>query len=188
MKRIHLHLIVLSVLILAAMACNLGASRINPTPTSASIQPESPENLEETFKETIEESRSGEQIKLEINEQQLTSIVAGSIQEQDEPSIEEPQVLLRNGQIRFLATVERQNLALPAEVVMTVQPDANGRPDFNVVSARIGPLPVSGEVISDLESSLDQTLAAEIESRAPNTYIESIIIADGVMSITGRTR
>lgn len=185
MKKTYWYLIVMASLVVASLACNLGASQVEGTATPS---PLTPEDMSGPVEETLEGIRSGAQVELEISEQELTSLVAEGIEAQDETPIEDPQVLLRDGQIRFLATVERQGFNLPAEVVMTVQPDDQGKPEFNVVSATIGPLPVPGSVTSELESGLNQTFASEIESRAPNTHIESIVISEGVMTITGRAQ
>jgi hypothetical protein len=188
MKKTYWYLVVLASLTLASLACNLGASQVENTPTALPVLPEGPGDASGTGEETLEGIQSGAQVELEISEQELTSLVAEGIEAQDEAPIEEPQVQLRDGRIRFLATVQRQGFNLPAEVVMTVQPDAQGKPDFDVVSATIGPLPVPGNVTSELESGLNETFAAEIDSRAPNTRIESIVVSDGIMTITGRTQ
>ncbi len=188
MKKTYWFLVLSLVLIFLSLACNLGAGRLRSAATPTSLPPKNVESLEESLRKAVDEAQTGAEVKLEITEQQMTSFVANEIQRQDETPIDNPRVLLRDGQIKFLATVERQNIALPAEVLMTVQPDGNGRPRFRVDAAKIGPLPVPGNVKSDLESSLDGAFADEIESLTPNTYIESIIIADGVMTITGRVR
>lgn len=188
MKKTYWYLVVLAALVLASLACNIGASRIEPTQTSSPMPFENLENLGDSAKETLEAVPSGAQVELEINEQELTSLVAAGIEGQEDTPIEDPEVQLRDGRIRFLATVERQGFNLPAEVVMTVQPDDQGKPEFNIVSATIGPLPLPESVKSELESSLDDAFASQIESRAPNTHIESIVIAGGVMTITGRAQ
>lgn len=180
MSKIRNILLVVSVLLLATLACNLGVGRPEPTATPLPAAPEPVETLPET--------PSAEQVKVEISEEQLTSIVASQVQAQEDVPVQDPQVQLRDGQIRFLATVEQQNISLPAEVVMTVQPDAAGSVNLDVLSAKIGPLPVPGSVTDELESSLNQVLAQEIESRAPNTHIESIAIDNGMMTIIGRGR
>lgn len=179
------YLMVLASLILASLACNLGASQAERTPTAPPMRLE---DLEEMGEATPEGIRSGAQVELEISEEELTSLVAAGIEGQEDTPIQDPEVQLRDGQIRFLATVERQGFNLPAEVVMTVKPDAQGRPEFNVVSATVGPLPLPESVKSELESSLDEAFADQIESRAPNTHIESIVIAGGLMTITGRAQ
>lgn len=180
MKKNDKFLLVVAVLLLATLACNLGVGRSEPTATPS---PPAPQPVE-----TLPETPSAEQIKVEITEEQLTSIVASEVQGQDDVPVQDPQVQLRDGQVRFLATVEQQPISLPAEVVMTVQPDATGGVKLDVLSAKIGPLPVPGDVTDELETSLNQALAQEVESRAPNTHIESIVIANGIMTIIGRAR
>jgi hypothetical protein len=187
MNRAYRYLAVLIVLVSASIACNFAVGRVRPTGTPAPVPTEAVEAHKNSTEDAQEAAPTPGEIKLVIDENQLTSIVAGEIQKQDDVPISNPQVRLRDGQIQFSATVKQQGISLPAEVVMSVQPDVNGHPDFKVVSATIGPFPLPAEVKSQLETALDAAFTEEIESRAPNTRIESIVIADGVMTVIGRT-
>ena len=187
MNRLYRYLAVLVVLVSASIACNFALGRVKPTQTPTPLPTETATTQQNSIEDALKAAATPGEIKLVINESQLTSIVAGEIQKQDDVPITDPQVRLQDGQIQFSATVEQQGISLPAEVVMTVQPDANGRPDFKVVSAKIGPFPLPADVKSELETALDEAFTEEIESRAPNTRIESIVISDGVMTVIGRT-
>ncbi|MEJ2262021.1 MAG: hypothetical protein P8X95_01150 [Anaerolineales bacterium] len=187
MNRVHRYLAVLIVLASASIACGFGISSAKPTDTPTPVPTETVEPQKNSIDDVLDAAATPGEIKLVIDEDQLTSIVAGEIRKQDDVPISNPQVRLRNGQIQFNATVEQQGISLPAEVVMNVQPDMNGHPDFKVVSATIGPFPLPADVKSQLETALDVAFTEEIESRAPNTRIESIVIADGVMTVIGRT-
>lgn len=188
MNRLYRYLAVLIALASASIACNFALGQVKPTETPTPPPPtETVAAQQNSIEDALKAAATPGEIKLVINESQLTSIVTGEIQKQDDVPIADPQVRLRDGQIQFSATVEQQGISLPAEVVMTVQPDANGRPDFKVVSASIGPFPLPADVKSELETALDEAFTEEIESRAPNTRIESIVISDGVMTVIGRT-
>jgi uncharacterized protein YpmS len=187
MNRVYRYLAVLIVLVSASIACNFAVGRVKPTDTPTPVPTETAKAQKNSIEDALKAAATPGEIKLIVDENQLTSIVAGEIQKQDDVPVTDPQVRLRDGQIQFTATVEQRGISLPAEVVMTVQPDANGHPDFKIVSAKIGPLPLPTNVKSELEAAMDAAFAEEIESRAPNTRIESIVIADGVMTVIGRT-
>jgi hypothetical protein len=95
---------------------------------------------------------------------------------------------LRDGQIQVFGTVEQQNFSGTARVAMTVDLDEEGRPDVNVVSASLGPFPIPQQITDNIESELNEAFTDQLESMAPNTRFESIVIADGKMTITGHAR
>jgi hypothetical protein len=188
MNKNYKYLLLVAGLIFASLACNFGtrSSQLSQTPIPEPTQVI--DSLEENPDQVLRDSENPEEVTLSITEGQLTSLVANEIQGQDDYPIKDPQVHLQDGQIRFTATVVQQNLSLPAEVVMTIQPDSSGHPQVDVVSAKIGPLPLPGKTVDDLESGLNSAFANEIESEVPNIRIENIIIANGVMTITGKAR
>lgn len=175
-------------LVVASLACNFGTrgSQLSQTPTPEPTQVI--DSLQDNPDQTLQEPENTEQVTLSITESQLTSLVSNEIQAQDDYPVEDPQVRLQDGQVKFTANVVQQNLSLPAEVVMTVQPDPSGHPQVDVVSAKIGPLPLPGGTVDDLESALNSAFSNQIESEVPDIRIEKIIIANGVMTITGKAR
>jgi hypothetical protein len=179
-------LLVLLVLAFVSLACNLGAPRTPAPPPPVST--EAVESLEKTLENAADAMQQSGEINLEIDEAQLTSLVAFQLEEHGDESIQDPQVYLRDGQIQLFGTVERQGISGTARVIMTAAVDAEGRPDLNIESASIGPLPIPEQIVSELESQLDQAFGEQIEALAPNTWIESIVIADGKMTITGHAR
>jgi hypothetical protein len=97
-------------------------------------------------------------------------------------------VRLRDGQIQLSGDVDSQGISAPAEIDIGVSVDVVGRPVLNVVSAKVGPFPVPADMISEFEVILNDSFRDQIESMAPNLHVESILIADGTMTIIGRTK
>jgi len=175
-------------LLLAAvtLACNLG-SRQTPAPPPP-VSTEAVQNLEATLENAADKIRETGEVQLEIDEAQLTSLVAFKLQESGDDLISDPQVYLRDGQIQVFGTVERQNVSGTARVALTVDVDEEGHPDLNVVSASLGPFPIPQQVVDNIETELDEAFTEQLDSLAPNTRFESIVIADGKMTITGHAR
>lgn len=175
-------------LLLASLACNLGLSGVaTPAPTIP-VSTEAAGSLEDALQGAYEEAQESGNLDLVLNEEQLTSMVALELQKQAEQSLRDPQVYLRGGQIQLHGTVEYQNIGLPAQIILTVRVDSQGRADFTVVSASVGPFPVPDNLISSLETNLDQGFSEQMEILAPNTRIENITVEDGYMRITGHVR
>jgi uncharacterized protein YpmS len=177
---------ILLLLSAVTLACNFG-SRQTPAPPPP-VSTEAVENLEATLESAAEEMQETGEVQLEMDEAQLTSLVAFELQESGEEMISDPQVYLRDGQIQVFGTVEQQNVSGTARVAMTVDLDSEGRPDVNVVSASIGPFPIPQQIVDNVESELNEAFTEQLDSVAPNTRFESIVIADGKMTITGHAR
>ena len=91
-------------LLLAAvtLACNLG-SRQTPAPPPP-VSTEAVQNLEATLENAADKIRETGEVQLEIDEAQLTSLVAFKLQESGDDLISDPQVYLRDGQIQVFGT------------------------------------------------------------------------------------
>jgi hypothetical protein len=59
---------------------------------------------------------------------------------------------------------------------------------LDVVSANIGPFPVPGDLVSEVEVTINKAFQDQIKSMAPDMHVERIIIDNGKMTITGRTK
>jgi len=70
-------------------------------------------------------------------------------------------------------------------VDIQVTAGADGRLDYNVVEASAGPFGVMQNMIDDFTAQFDAALYSS-NSQLNNIFIESVSIADGVMTISGR--
>jgi hypothetical protein len=178
--------IALILLAIVSLACNLGSLKGKETSPPNPFTTEAVTSLEDPLQEAQDQATNDHPVSLEITEAQLTSIVAHELQGQDEYQISDPQVYLRNGQIQMVGKLTNRNITLNAKIALTPEVDSTGSVHLHVVSASLGLFPVPENMVSDLERFLDKSFANEIESRTPNTRIESIVIQDGVMRIIGK--
>ncbi len=186
MKRQHAILLVVLLLMAVALACNFNRAVSTPVPT-VPVSTEAVESLETAVGDAFQQAQTNGTIELEITEAQLTSLIAFELEERGAGYISNPQVFLQDGQVQMTARVARQGLSASARAVLTVQIDPLGRPVFDVISATVGPLPLPGDIITELEERINLAFQQQLDSLAPNLTIESIVIDDGVMQITGRT-
>jgi uncharacterized protein YpmS len=188
-KRNRFLLLVVTALLGASLACNL-PSRLEQAPenTPIPVTTEAVENLQNNVASAAATAQSGQPVTLTVTEAQLTSLVAFEAEKQSEKVFQDPQVLLRDGQVQVLGKVKQSGISLPLKIVLTISADAQGKPHYQVVSANLGPLPLPQAILDQLTAQLDQAMADQLNTASNNVFVEKIDIAGGVMTITGRTR
>ena len=177
-----------AVLLLAGLACNFtGISRQAPA-SPIPVTTQAVETLQRNVQSAAEQAQSSGEINLTIDETQLTSMVALELQKQPQPILENPQVYLRNGQVQLRGDVHQGSLTAPLEMDMTVTADDQGKPHYQVVSAKLGPLPLPQSILDQLTAQIDRAFADQLGSQVDQIYINRIDIADGKMTVQGRAR
>jgi uncharacterized protein YpmS len=179
MKQLKIVPIIIFVLVLSSLACNLSFGRqATPEP----LNPLTSEGVE-SGAESAEET-SG-MIVLEVSETELTSLLVGELEQRVGDQITNLQAYLRDGQIQLLGDLDSQGITAPVKVIVEVSVDPAGRPNLHVVSSSIGPFPVPGDLISEVEVLMNKAFQEKIQSLAPNLHIENIVIENGKMTIYG---
>lgn len=190
MVKKHRSLVILPLvaLILAGLACNFLKVRPEPPATPVPVTTEAVQSLQENLQAAATQVKSGGQVTLTVNESQATSILVLELQSQDTPLLQDPQVLLRDGQVQVFGNVQQGDMTVPLQLVLTVQVNSQGQPSFSVVSGYLGPLPLPEAMLNELSARLDSALTSQIRSKAGSIALDSITIANGVMTITGHPR
>jgi hypothetical protein len=73
-------------------------------------------------------------------------------------------------------------------VVATVSVDSQGKPQYEVVSADLGPLPLPQSILDQLSAELDKALENQFNPDQHDMVIEKITIANGTMTIIGHRK
>ena len=177
---------------LSTLACTLGVPKIPKTATLTPIPvtTKAVQTLQETVESVATQVQETGQVNLTVDESQLTSYVALELSRHnpEQMPIQDPQVHLQNGQVQITGNVIQKNVTLPAEMILSVSAGPAGKPIVNIESAKVGPLPVPKAVISDYNDQINQAFLELLDSLSPNTFVESITISDGKMTITGHTQ
>jgi uncharacterized protein YpmS len=183
-------LIAVSTLIFASLACNLpGGDKSTQAPTETiPAVTEEIQKTEEPLQPTLPTTTPSSQFVLEMDESQMTSMVASQLQNQTDPAINNPQVRLRNGQIEFEANVNQSGLSLPLRLAVAVKVDDQGKPDYEITSANLGPLPLPESILEQFSNQLDLVLADQLKVDGKDLVLDEITIQDGLMTATGHTR
>lgn len=183
-------ILVVGILMLSSLACNLlnriSDSSIEQTPIT--VTNESANNLRKDLSTAIEQLKDGEKVTLVIDEAELTSLVAVELDKQSNPILYEPQISLREGGVQIIGKVLQGGFMVPAQLNLILTTNSAGQPQINIKSAKIGPLELPDSVLVELTSQVDSALMHNIRPRIKDIFVESILIADGLMTITGRSR
>ncbi len=125
---------------------------------------------------------------MELTESELTSFLSAKLAEQANPPITQPQVTLRDGALEVIGT--SQTGILVANVGLTAQftVDQNGQPQISITQATYGPFPAPPELTDALGALLRESLTGSFGPAALGFRLESITIADGKMTLMGRTK
>jgi len=183
-------ILVVGILMLSSLACNLlnriSDSSIEPTPII--VTNESANNLRKDLSTAIEQLKDGEKVTLVIDEAELTSLVAVELDKQSNPILYDPQISLREGGVQINGKVLQSGFMVPAQLNLILTTNSSGQPQINIKSAKIGPFELPDSVLVELTSQVDSALMHNIRPRIKDIFVESILIADGLMTITGRSR
>src|SRR5512142_2213980 len=109
-------------------------------------------------------------------------------QSNKKPLITDTQVYFRNGQMQIYGKTQEGIFAANIGIIVKVGVDANGQPLIEITSADFGPFPAPEGLKNALTAMIKEAYTGSIGPVATGLRIESISIANGVMTITGRTK
>ena len=128
-------------------------------------------------------------VTLQITESQLTAYITQKMQEQTDPPFTEPLILLRDGQMQLYGKVESGMLKANILISMNVSIDeTSGLPKIEITSADFGPIPAPEGLNSAISAIIDEAFTGSLGPVAIGFRLETITIADGVMTLAGRIK
>lgn len=188
MKRLNWVVLIIFALVLSSLACNFGFGR----PSTPEI--EVPAVTEELLSPGNVQPGQGAGTLLQdmapivVTEGQLQALMQDELQQRIGDQIEDLRVYLRSGNIQVEGTVNTQGVSAPVKVVIDVSVDMVGRPSLSISSANIGPFPVPGDLVDEVETMINRAFLEKVVSLAPNMHIDDVVIQNGVMTIYGHPK
>jgi hypothetical protein len=183
-------------LALTSLACTIFVggpdySTLPPIPVST----EAAESIQEELRRALEAGAQTGVITVNLTEPQITSYLAArmqtdpSLQQSDrKPLITDPQVYLRDGQMQIYGKTQQGMFAANIGIIVNMGVDVNGQPQIDVVSADFGPLPAPEGLKDAITAMVREAYTGSLGPVATGLRIETISIANGVMTVTGRVR
>jgi hypothetical protein len=196
MKKIRGLPLFLLILVLTSLACmiNVGGPDYSSLPTIP-VSAEAAASIQDEIRRAVEAAAQTGVITVNLTEPQITSYLAArlqtdpSLQQSDnKPLITEPQVYLRDGQMQIYGKTQQGMFSANIGIIVNMGVDANGQPQINVVSADFGPFPAPEGLKDAITAMVREAYTGSLGPVATGLRIESIAIANGVMTVTGRVR
>lgn len=152
------------------------------------ISAEAVTSLQEQIKAAVEAGALSGEVTLQINETQLSSYLAYKNVDDPKPMFTEPQVYLRDGQMRIYGKTQQGNFTANIGIILAVGLDAEGRPELQLVSADFGPFPLPEGLNKAITAIIEEAYTGALGPVATGFRIKSLTIADGVMTVVGNIR
>lgn len=188
--------IFLLTLILTSLACTVfvGGPDYSNLPTIP-VSAEAIQSMQDEVKRAFTEGAQTGTVTLNFTEEQITSYLAVRLksdpsmqQDNKEPLITDPQVYLRDGQMKIYGKTKQGMFTANIGIIVDVGVDENGQPKIDIASADFGPLPAPKGLTAAIAAMVREAYTGSLGPVATGLRIESISIADGIMTITGRIR
>jgi uncharacterized protein YpmS len=187
-NRYKLPIVAMAALMAVTLACSLFKRSEPQSIETIPVTTEAVEGLKQDIQIAAEEAQNTGRVSLTVDEAELTSLIALELESLENSPVQEPQIALRDGQIQFSGNVRQGGFTAPLEVSIAVQSGSAGQIQYDILSAQVGPLPISGAMMDELSNQLDLIFSNYIQTRLGDIYIEDITIGNGMMIIEGHTR
>jgi hypothetical protein len=155
-----------------------------PIPISA----EAVTSLQEQIKAAVEAGAASGEVTLQMNETQLTSYLAYKNINDPNALFTDPQVYLRDGQMRIYGKTKQGSFTANIGIVLSVGLDADGRPELQLASADFGPFPLPAGLNKAITAIIEEAYTGALGPVATGFRIKTITIADGIMTVVGSIR
>lgn len=187
-RKNYIHLFTIS-LALSSLACSINIGGPDYPPQSVPASPADAQILSDMIQQAILTGAETGIITLQISESQLTAFIAEKISAQANPPFTDPQVLLRNGQMQLHGKITRGIFTANMLITMNVTIDeTSGQPKIEIASADFGPFPAPEGLNAAISAIIDEAFTGSFGPVAVGFRLQTVTIADGVMTVTGRIK
>lgn len=180
-------LFVVALLIFAAsLACAPGNPGDIPSPPGGQIpvSQEAADRLKENFNREMQEASTGEEFRLFVTNEEITALVALTLQETSSVPLSDPQLWFTAGRIYITGTFSPfWPFKFPSLIVATAVVN-DDQVEVEVERAQMGPLPFPRRVLESASESINETLA-EMQLDLEITTLE---ILEGELQLAGTRR
>jgi hypothetical protein len=181
--------IVISTLVLATLACGIFVGGPDYPAQAIPVSPDEVTNMQTQIEQAFLAGAETGVVTIQITESQLTSYLALKIQGQQNPPFTDPQILLRNGQMQMYAKFKSGVFTGNMLITMNVGIDAaTGMPSITIASADFGPIDAPEGINKAISKIIEEAFTGSFGPVATGIRLESISIADGVMTLVGRIK
>lgn len=175
-------------ILLNTLACTIFVGGPDYPEPPIPISTEAVLSLQEEMKTAVAAGAITGQVTLIMSEVQLTSYLASKFSSDQSPIFDEPQVVLRDGQMRIFGKTQQGYFAANVGLVLTVGTDVDGNPELQLTSADFGPFPLPDGLNKAITAIIEEAYTGALGPVATGFRINTITINDGLMMIVGKIR
>lgn len=180
--------IFLSFILFMTLACTIFTGGPDYPPQTIPVSTEAVDSLKQQIQKAVEEGAQSGMVYLFINETQITSYLAFKLQQSPDPMFTDPQVFLRDGQMRIYGKTKQGMFTANIGIILEVGTDDQGKPKLQIVSADFGPFPLPSGLNEAITAIIEEAYTGSLGPVATGFRIQTIVIADGVLAIAGQIR
>ncbi|MBN1452016.1 MAG: hypothetical protein JW963_13455 [Anaerolineales bacterium] len=181
-------LLALTFLLLATLACSIFVGGPEYPEGAIPVSAEAVQSLKSQIEAAVLAGAQTGTITLLITQEQITSYIAFKMAAQQNPAFHDPQVYLWDGQMQIYGKVERGYLNANVLVRLNVGVDEAGQPKIEIASADFGPFPAPDGLKQSMTAVMAEAFTGSLGPIATGFRLESIDIANGLMTVTGRIK
>jgi hypothetical protein len=181
-------LLSLMVLILSSLACSMFIGGPEYPEGQIPVSTEIAGSVEEQLRQAIESAKQSGVLSFTITEAQLTSLLAQRLAADPNSFITSPQVYLRDNEIQVYGKAVQGYLQANIRITLSASVDVNGQPQIAVKAVDFGPLPVPEGINNSISAIVNEAFTGALGPAATGFRLESISIANGLMTFTGRIK
>jgi hypothetical protein len=179
----------LLIVLLTTLACTIFVGGPDYPEPPIPVSAEAVTSLQEQIKAAVDAAVAGDgTVTLYINETQLTSYLAFKNADDSSPMFTDPQVYLRDGQMQIYGKTSQGVFTANIGIVLEVGLDEAGLPQLQLVSADFGPFEAPEGLNDALTAVIEEAYTGSLGPVATGFRLQSIRIADGVMTVVGQVR
>jgi hypothetical protein len=184
----YLYLFIVS-LVVSSLACSINVGGPEYPAQTVPASPTDAQALRDMIQQAMITGAETGVITLSITESQLTGFMAEKLSQQINPPFTDPQILLRNGQMQMYGKVTRGWFTANMLITMNVTIDeTTGQPKIQIASADFGPIPAPEGINNAISAIIDEAFTGSFGPVAVGFRLQTITIADGIMTLTGRIK
>jgi len=181
-------LLTLTALLLASLACSIFVGGPEYPEGAIPVSAEAVQSLQSQIEAAVLAGAQTGAITLQITQEQITSYLAFKMASQQNPAFRDPQVYLWDSQMKIYGKVERGYLNANVLVALDVGVDEQGQPKIEIASADFGPFPAPNGLKQSITAAITEAYTGSLGPVATGFRLESIEIANGLMTVTGRIK
>ncbi len=176
-------------LMLVSMACNIFIGGPDYPTQTVPVSTNEVQTMQTQIADAFIAGAESGVVTLKITESQLTSLIAEKMLAQESPPFTDPQVVLRDGQLKLYGKMAQGSFTANMLITTNVGIDpASGAPKVEIASADFGPFPAPEGLNAAVSAVVAEAFTGSIGPVALGFRLELITIADGVMTMIGRTK